>query len=81
MMTVYIQRKKCVKKWNEKVPVSLLASAGYGAVPSLLLIQMLSTLCHALSSSVASLRTFASFVLTVSGDRGCSYNSIEDSTD
>jgi len=20
MMTVYIQRKKCVKKWNEKVP-------------------------------------------------------------
>jgi len=25
MMTVYIQRKKCVKKWNEKVPRMFLA--------------------------------------------------------
>ena len=42
----------------------LFASAGYSAVPSLPLIQMLSTLCHTLSSGVMSLRTFASFVLS-----------------
>ena len=42
----------------------LFASADYSTVPSLPLIQMLSALCHALSSGVTSLRTFVSFVLT-----------------
>jgi len=48
MMTVYIQRKKCAKKWNEKVPrmclntffICSLRTVQIRAVPDILVIRI-----------------------------------------